>query len=152
METKEYLDSLLLGCWEKIVVQGGVIRHAPSNPGCLLSGIWIYVKSKWIGLTSIEVDTDKYCLAICILDAPPIPEPSKFNMPPRKLLENAPDDCRLDQLQTGGAKKVEARNVEMYDDEIRCKTPIIIESANGERFEIAASARYPENIEIMQIS
>jgi len=152
MGTKDYLDSLLLGRWEKIVVQGGVIKHAPCNLGYLLSGIWIYVKFKWIGVTSAEVDANSYCLAIYILDTPPIPEPSKFNMPPRKLLENVPDDCRLDQLQTSGAKKVEAWNIEMYDDELRCTSPIIIESASGERFEITASTHYPENIEIVMVN
>ena len=143
--------SMLIGKWERIVVQGGKLRRAPRNSEYLLSGIWIFVRSKWIGLTSIEFEDDEYGIEQTVLESPPIPEPSKLNRPPRMAAESFPDDCRLDYLQTAGASQVETSGAELTASRPRFPYRIVVVSKNGDQFEFKASRKYPENIELRML-
>ena len=151
MNIKEYLNSLLAGCWEKIVVQGGKLERSPSAVGYLLFGIWLYCQKRWIEISAIEYRYDEYWLSISIMDIVPIPEPSKVNNPPRQLLTTFPDDCRLDKLSTDGVEAVVSGDLERADGEILSKEPLILRSPSGDKFEVAASTKFPGNIEIISI-
>ncbi len=142
MSAKEFLDKLLIGFWEKIVVQGGELERSPTGTAYLLSGIWIYCLSNWIEISAIEVDDDEYCLSVSVLNAPPIPEPSRINNPPRELLRVSPIDCKLDKLSSDGVKSIIALNLEKNGGEILSKSPIIIQAKNGNQFEIAVSDEF----------
>lgn len=150
METEWNTDcvSVLSGKWEAIVVQGGELRRAPHSSAYLLSGIWIFVKSNWLGLTSVEFADNEFGIELEILDSPPIPEPSKLNQPPRLAVENFPDDCRLDHLQTSGVIQVETSGAESAALSTGLPYRIIVGSEDDDQFEFKASQKYPGNIEL----
>ena len=148
MSSDDYLNSLLVGAWEKIVVQGERLEKSPSKNVYLLSGLWIYCLSRWIEIYADRINGDDFCLSIGILELPPIPEPSKFNNPPRKLLQSFPEDCRLDKFVSSGVSGVSAssRNV---CDKILIDTSLVIESVDGYKVEIKVSEEFPGSIELI---
>lgn len=151
MNAKQILDELLIGYWEKIVTQGGEVERSPTRMTYLLSGIWIFCLSKWIEISAVDLGNDNFCLSISSMETSPIPEPSKLNNPPRKVVEIFPEDCKLDRLSEAGVKNIGLSEIDIIDSEILMKSPLIIESRDGFRFEISVSNECLGNIEIKQI-
>lgn len=148
---QEYLASLLVGYWEKIVVQGGKLERSPSSDAYLLSGLWFFRLGKWLEISATEQVSDAYYLSIGIMKESPVPEPSKLNRPPRKTLAVFPDDCRLDVLCTQGVEAAIGKDLIRGDDEIVFKGPLFLQTPSGDAFRILASESYPGNIEISPV-
>jgi len=145
---KEDLNSLLVGFWEKIVVQGGKLDRSPSGSEYLLSGVSFYCHNKWIEISATEYKLDEYWLVISVMDKAPIPEHSKINNPPRQLLSTTPDDCRLDKMSTDGVEGAVISNFEQSHCEFFSGERLVLRCHSGDMFEIAASEKFPGNIEI----
>lgn len=150
MSSGDYLNSLLIGVWEKIVVQGGELKHCPSRIVYLLSGLWVHCLSRWIEISATRINDGDFTLSVRELELPPIPEPSKFNNPPRKLLRSFPEDCRLDEFVDGGVSGVSASSM-IVDGEILIDTSLVIEAVDGYKVEIKASDKYLGCIELKSL-
>lgn len=151
-ELYKLLEEKLLGNWEIIVVQGGRLSLAPDKDVYLISGLWMKVNSSWIELTATEYfdgEAYDYGLVISACDIPPIPEPSKLNQPPRMEVKVFPDSCRLDILKDHKVVKVKTFLLSNTDDEFFCAPLLSVICSNGVTFELKASRKYPENIEIL---
>lgn len=148
MNSKEYLRDILVGKWEKIVVQGDQLERSPSSNSYLLSGLWIYCLNNWIEISANEYKAEDFRLSIQTIDTAPIPEPSRFNNPPRQLLVTFPKDCRLDKMSTDGVQGIDITDLEELDGVFFTPAPLIIQSFAGDKIEIMASKRVPGNIEI----
>lgn len=150
MSANDYLNSLLVGTWQKIAVQGGRLEYSPSDAVYLLSGIWVYCLSRWIEISAARNNEDDFHIFVSVLEFSPIPDPSKFNNPPRKLLQLFPADCRLDRFQDGGVARVSASCKNMGKD-ISIDSPLVIESIDGYKVEITLSDRYLGSIELKSL-
>lgn len=152
MDEFEYLNSLLVGFWEDVVVQGGKLELSPSSTTTyLLSGIWIYCRNRWVEISTTENKPEEYCLSIDNVDLAPVPEPSKLNIPPRQRITNFPENCRLDRTLTHGVRVILASKLKRDYTQLVIDGPISIQTYSGDSFQISASQQYPENIEIRSI-
>jgi|GEM_PF-2453257 len=150
MSKNDYLNSLLVGAWEKIVVQSGRLEYSPSKVVYLLSGIWIYCLSRWVEISATRINEDDFRLSVSVLELPPIPEPSRLNNPPRQLLQSFPADCRLDKFVDGCVADVSASSKNM-DDEILIDSSLTVESIDGYKIEIKVSGKFPGSIELKSL-
>jgi len=150
MSNNDYLNSLLIGTWEKIVVQGGRLEYSPTEAVYLLSGIWVYRTSRWIEMSAARTHDDDFLLSVSVLESPPVPEPSRLFNPPRQVLQSFPADCRLDKFLDVGVGGVFA-SVENIDGEILINSPLVIETTNRYKIEIRASDKYPGSIELKSV-
>jgi len=147
MSSDDYLNSLLVGAWEKIVVQGGMLERSPSNAVYLLSGLWVYCMSRWIEVSAARDNEDNFLLSVSVLELSPVPEPSGLNNPPRKLLRSFPEDCRLDKFVDRGVSSASATS-KIVDYEILIEESLVVESVDGYKVEIKVSDKFPGGIEL----
>ncbi len=154
MKPQELLNSWLGGKWEKIVVQGGELETASYAKGYVTPAIYVYSSTRWIEIETLPLedeygwDAEVFPLFIGVLDTPPIPEPNIRNRPPRKLLENHPSDCPINELCTDGIKKLITFGLETVDDRIIAGRSMTIECNTGHQFGLVALAFPIGNIEI----
>ena len=139
---KEYLK----GNWEKIAVQGGTIKKT-SELNYLLSGLWVLVEHKWIEIVAVETTTDTFSISVGRPREIPVPEPSKINSPPRKIIAQFPSDCRLDTL--GNIIEVFVNTTILINDDVLCGEQLSVLGENGKILEIMASKHVPGCIELL---
>lgn len=159
MNTEE-AKKLLLGKWEKIVLQGGKFFENIEESKYLLGSICIYVNKQWVEISACSEDylskdgywEEDFFLYVSILDIPPVPEPSKMNNPPRKIITEFPSDCRLDYLTDYGVKNVDLSFLKEKDELFIIKQKILLHSHNGFKFSLETSEILLESIEISMIT
>ncbi len=150
-DLNKILEEKLLGNWEIIVAQGGRLSLAPCGNMYLISGLWVKVNSIWVELTATEYSDDElydYGLVVTTCDIPPIPEKSKLNHPPRMVVKDFPDCCRLDLLKDHKVTEVKTFILSNNNDALFCAPLLSVICNHRVTFELKASRKYPENIEI----
>lgn len=150
MSQNQNLENLLLGTWDKIAVQGGVIERDPEDRFYLLFGMWVFCNENWVEISVSDADgfCDDLYLEIEALVAPPVPEPVKSNVPPRQLLRTAPVDCRLDRFSEEGVAEIAAGTTKQRNGAILVCDKLIIKSNHGYEIAISASEKYPGSIAV----
>lgn len=152
MTPEELLNSWLGGKWDQIVVPGGELRSLLPENGYRTGPIYICSSGNWIeiGIREPEDEYDwdaEFSLYIGIAEAPPIPELDLRWRPPRKLLEDHPDGCPVNDLCTDGIKKIFTFGLERDGDQIVAGSSLTVESKTGHRFGFI-SREPPGDIEI----
>ncbi len=151
MALEQDLKQLLLGKWEKIVVQGGILNRRSRREAYVLFDIGIYVSQRWVEISAVEIEEGAYEVTINVIEKPPIPDSPKYNNPPMQLLKACPSDCQLDKLSFHGAISLEVSGLYKRGKELLCSS-LVIRAGDGSFFEILPSYEFPESIELREIS
>jgi hypothetical protein len=151
MTYNKYKKHLTENVWKEMVVQGGQLTLSPNKDAYLLSGLWLAIAQNiWIELSAIEVVSNEYYLCLSFVNSP-IPETNKLFIPPRKPLEECPEDCRLNELI---GKKNDFVFFEIFESSkknLLLESPLEVVANSGRRFQFQASTRYLSHIELRML-
>lgn len=146
MDDVARLRDLLMGEWQEIAVQGGELQRTPKGV-YLLSGLWVHIGSKWIEISTVETQENSFSVTVGEASQPPVPEPSKMNHPPRKVVSSFPEDCRLDEL--GGVADISPEYAKDSGREVVCGAYVRITGSAGHSLNVSASRQALGFIELV---
>lgn len=130
------LRELLMGEWQEIAVQGGELQRTAKGI-YLLSGLWVHIGKKWIEISTVETQEDSFSVIVEEKNQAPVPEPSKMNHPPRKIVSSFPEDCRVDKL--GCVTDIYPEYAKGADGGVVCGAYLRITGPDGHTLNVSAS-------------
>ncbi len=140
MKKDIFLEDMLIGKWEKIVLQGGKLkRKSPFNENYMISYLAFYNQDRWADVSIIETIRDEeFDLQCRIMRNPPIPDmrsPEFRCYPPLEFASEFPADCPLNELMDYGVKTIKYDSYLFNNDkEVTIKGDLEIISLTGKKF------------------
>ena len=147
------LENLLLGRWENIAVQGGVLERDPKDRFYLLFGMWVFCNQNWVEISVPDADGiyDESYLEIETSVVPPVPDQEKSNLPRRQLLRTFPANCRLDRFSGEGVVEIAAGTIRQRNGAVLVHKHLIIRSKYDYKITVSASEEYPGSITMQEV-
>lgn len=152
-ELEKFATERIGSGWRAIAVQGGDLNQRRNRSGeYLLSGMWVDTGGKWYEISTDRRENDNHAVAIRVCDVPPVPEPSKFNRPPRALVDHFPTDLPLDSFLSSHPIVISFPGCWLEDQALLSYQSLVLRSSQGVSVSITASARIVGDIALRLIS